>query len=70
MVPKSPKTQINSSMSLFEPKMFKGKYFGGDKTDDEFRNLKFENLDPFCDVMDPQIEPKWSKNHLKRQKSQ
>ena len=36
--------------------MCKGKLIWGEKTDDEVRNLKSKNLDPFCDVMDPKMQ--------------
>jgi len=69
MVQKSPKTQENSRKRLFRSKNEHGQSFWGGKTDYKVKNSKFKNLDPFCDVTDPQNDPKWSENQLKFQKT-
>ena len=69
----SPKSVLKRIIeSVFDTNQFFriGKFFWGGKTDDEVRNLNFKGSDPFCDVMDPKNDSNWSKNHLKRQKSQ
>ena len=42
----------------------------GGETVNEARSSKFQNLALFCDVTDPQNDPKWYQNHLKRQETQ
>ena len=59
MVRKSPKKPENSIKWLFGSKNVHGQSFVGGKTDDRVKNSKFWNLDHFCDVTDPQIDPKW-----------
>ena len=41
--------------------------FWWEKTDGDVRISQILNLDPFCDVTDPQNGPKWSENHKKGQ---
>ena len=66
---KNKKEQEKSRKWLFESKNEHGQYFWGKKTDDKVKNSKFKNLDFFCDVTDPQNDPKWSENRLKCQKT-
>ena len=69
MVRKSLKMPENSIKWLFGSKNEHGQSFWGEKTDDKVKKSKFKNLDPFCDVTDPQNDPKWSENLLKYQKT-
>ena len=44
-------------------------FFWGEKADGDVRILKILNPDPFCDVTDSEIYPKWPNIHLKHNKT-
>ena len=55
-----PQKEIIWSSNRWNSNMFE-KFFRVETIDNYVKYWKFWNLDPFCDVIDPQKDPKWSK---------